>query len=307
LADLLEHRGYLQDQHRFDAYDEALRSLAPQRVVLDLGAGTGLLGLTALRRGAAQVYAVEATGLADWTSAIATSNRAEDRYVVIPGSSRELVLPKRVDLVVCDQLGGFICEGMPLPALADAASRHLKPGGRLMPSKVEFAVRPLRSPSVADHLDFWEAPHFDLNVLPLRSAAVGTPLYEHSPASTFAGLPSSLGVLDTSDHFESVELRTTIHVAGNGPVNALAGFFTAELAPGITITNAPDDPLRIDRQHIVLPLDPPFETRHADTLEVRIRALLHSGVLSWTVSDAGGSRRRHSTWQGYSGQPIPRG
>jgi precorrin-6B methylase 2 len=307
LGDLLEHRHYLQDDRRFAAYERALAGVAPGRIVLDLGAGTGLLGLTALRHGAKRVYAIEYTGFADWTRAVADRNASSDAYVVLRGSSRKIDLPERVDVIACDQLGAFICEGMPLPVLADAADRHLRPGGRLVPTTIEFAVRALRSDTVERHLAFWTTPRFELDVSPLREIAVATPVYEHSRIETLAGPPASLGVLAAGEHAKTVDLRTTVRVDRAGPVNGLAGFFTAELAPGVTITTAPGDPARIDRENIVLPIDPPIDCSDGDTLDVRIRALLESGILVWTVRPTDGAPRRHSTWQGFTAAAIPRG
>lgn len=306
MAHLLEHRHYLQDPRRFAGYDRALSQLAPQRSVLDLGAGSGLLGLTALRHGARQVYAVEATGLADWTQAIATRNSRPGEYVLIRGSSLEIDLPERVDLVVCDQLGAFICEGMALPVLADAAQRHLKPGGQLIPRAIEFGVQALQSEAVAHHLGFWDAPHFDLDMSALRDVALGTPIYERSPADALAGPPGSLGVLDAAGHADAVDLRGSVQIRRSCHVNGLAGFFTAHLAPDATITTAPGSATAIDRDNIVLPLDPPFHCAAGDTLDVRIRALLRTGVLVWTVCSAEDARRRHSTWQGFTATAIPR-
>lgn len=306
MGDLHEHRHYLQDARRFAAYDSALAAVASGRTVLDLGAGTGLLGLTALRHGARRVYAVEATGFADLTRAIAARNATDGHYVVVRGSSRKIELPEKVDVVVCDQLGAFVCEGMPLPVLADAASRHLRPGGRLMPETIEFAVQALQSPAVDRHLAFWTPPRFGLDVSPLRETAVGTPIYVHTPGEELAGPPASLGVLGAGDHPDTVDLRTTVSVDCAGPVNGLAGFFTASLAPGVTITTRPADPNRIDRENIVLAIDPPIECASGDELAVRIRALLHSEVLTWTVRMDGESPRRHSTWQGFTAAPIPR-
>ncbi|MEA2283028.1 MAG: type protein arginine methyltransferase [Solirubrobacteraceae bacterium] len=307
MGDLLEHRHYLEDARRFAAYDRALEHVARGKIVLDLGAGTGLLGLAALRHGARRVYGVESTGFADLTRAIAERNAAPGEYVVLRGSSRKIDLPEQVDVVLCDQLGAFICEGMPLPALADAARRHLRSGGRLMPETIEFGVQALRSQAVGRHLGFWAAPRFELDVSPLRETAVATPIYEHTRAAELAGPPASLGVLGAGAHADTLDLRTTVFVDDAGPVNGLAGFFTASLAPGVTITTRPADPNRIDRENIVLAIDPPIECSSGDGLDVRVRALLHSGVLAWAVHSAGEPPRRHSTWQGFTAAPIARG
>ena len=49
-----EHREYLSDRNRLDVYARAIAELVkPGAVVVDLGAGTGIMGLLACRAGAA--------------------------------------------------------------------------------------------------------------------------------------------------------------------------------------------------------------------------------------------------------------
>ncbi len=58
-----------------DAYQRALRALVrPGDVVLDLGAGTGILSMLAARLGAARVHAVEAMPIARLASALVEQN-----------------------------------------------------------------------------------------------------------------------------------------------------------------------------------------------------------------------------------------
>ena len=55
-----EHYGYLADQVKLEQYQAAIdRLVRPEHVVLDLGCGSGLLGLMALRAGASKVLFVE--------------------------------------------------------------------------------------------------------------------------------------------------------------------------------------------------------------------------------------------------------
>ena len=57
---LEEHFGYLADKVKIDRYEAAIgKVVRPGHVVLDLGCGSGLLGLMALRAGAAKVLFVE--------------------------------------------------------------------------------------------------------------------------------------------------------------------------------------------------------------------------------------------------------
>ena len=61
---LNEHYGYLVDRVKRERYQAAIdRLVRPGQVVMDLGCGSGVLGLMALRAGAAEVFFVEEHGL----------------------------------------------------------------------------------------------------------------------------------------------------------------------------------------------------------------------------------------------------
>lgn len=308
MASLSEHRHYLGDEVRFAAYERALRILcADGPTVLDLGAGTGLLGMTALRCGARKVYGVERTGLSDFTAALAAANGfGEDRYQVSRGRSTEIDLPEQVDLVISDQLGAFAVEGSPFTALSDAAARHLRPGGQLVPSAVELWLAPVDSARVRDHLEFWSGPRFGLDVSPLRDLAVGKTRYEHLRREELMATPIRLAHLSTSEARSALDLRADYEIARAGSVNGLAGWFRAELAPGIWISTAPGAEERIDREGVLMPLDPSFACRPGDRLQARFRALLGDDLTVWEASREGEPVRRHSTWQSYTAAPIPK-
>jgi protein arginine N-methyltransferase 1 len=308
LASLSEHRHYLGDEVRFAAYERALRALCGGGpTVLDLGAGTGLLGLTALRCGARKVYGVEATGLADFTAALARANGfGADRYDIISGKSTEIDLPEQVDLVVSDQLGAFAVEGSPFPILSDAALRHLSSGGRLVPSVVELWMAPVDSGGIHHHLEFWSSPRFALDVSPLRDLAAGKWVYERLRDEEFMASPARLARLGTSEARSALDLRAEFEIGRDGVVNGLAGWFRAELAPGVWISTAPGAPDRIDREGVLMPLDPMFACRQGDVLKTRFRALLGDALNVWEASREGEPVRRHSTWQSYTATPIQR-
>lgn len=306
MASLSEHRQYLCDDVRFAAYERALRILCAEGpTVLDLGAGTGLLGVTALRLGARKVYGVESTGLADFTTAIARANGFDaDRYQVIVGRSTEIDLLEQVDLVISDQLGAYAVEGSPFPSLCDAAARHLRPGGRLIPSAVELWLAPVDSARVREHIEFWSSPRFGLDASPLRSLAAGTLLYQHLRDEEFVAPPALLARLSTRDARSTLDLRAPFEIARGAAVNGLAGWFRAELAPDVSISTAPGAEDRIDREGILMALDPSLKCEPGNVLQTRFRALLADGLTVWEAERDGEAVRRHSTWQSYTAAPI---
>lgn len=95
------------------------------RQVVDMGCGTGILGLLAAKEGAAAVLAVDYD---DWACANArenvTRNGLADRVTVVQGSSGQLT-GLRVDAVLANINRNILLEHLPAYAAA------LKPGGRL--------------------------------------------------------------------------------------------------------------------------------------------------------------------------------
>jgi protein arginine N-methyltransferase 1 len=90
-----EHRLYLSDAVRVRAYERAICAIVrPGDVVLDLGAGTGVLGLLACRAGARRVYAVDGGGILGVARALARANGVADRITHVStggGAALELV------------------------------------------------------------------------------------------------------------------------------------------------------------------------------------------------------------------------
>ncbi len=72
---ITEHAGYLRDEIRLSAYRAALTTVVkPGMSVLDLGAGTGILGLLAADAGARVVYAVDDGGITEVARSITRWN-----------------------------------------------------------------------------------------------------------------------------------------------------------------------------------------------------------------------------------------
>jgi hypothetical protein len=81
--------------------------------------------------------------------------------------------------------------------------------------------------------------------------------------------------------------------------DGLCGFFQAELAPGIWMTNDPRSADSIYRRPAFLPFDRPLPLAAGEALSVRVRVLPADSIVSWDVSRADGSdRMSHSTWRG---------
>merc|ERR1719377_286094 len=101
----------LEDSHRTGSYYNAIvsnPSCFQDKVVLDVGAGTCVLAMFAAQAGAKQVFAVEATNMAQRGKRIVESNGLSDVIRVIQGTIETVSLPCEVDIIVSEWMGYFL-------------------------------------------------------------------------------------------------------------------------------------------------------------------------------------------------------
>lgn len=131
------YRSVMADADRNTFYKNAIDKYCKDKIVLDLGAGLGLLSLMAIRAGAKKVYALEVNPIA--VKALKKLKEDENllNLVIIESSSWDAELPEKVDVIVHEIFGPFLVDEMCLHTLKDA-EKFLKPGGLLIPEKFGF-------------------------------------------------------------------------------------------------------------------------------------------------------------------------
>ena len=141
-ADVAVHQIMLQDQARNEAYWAALQAHAKGKIVLDVGSGTGFLSILAARAGAAHVYAVEASAMAEVSKDIIEDNMLSDTITVITGRVEDVSLPCMVDIIVSEWMGFYLVHESMMRSVLIARDRFLKPGGVMMPETAEILCAP---------------------------------------------------------------------------------------------------------------------------------------------------------------------
>jgi predicted RNA methylase len=79
------HKEMLQDEARVEAYRTALNSLSIDKVVIDVGAGTGILSLMAMDAGARCVYALEYSSIAKQAEIAFSKRKEKSKMMVFKG------------------------------------------------------------------------------------------------------------------------------------------------------------------------------------------------------------------------------
>eukprot|EP00897_Mesotaenium_endlicherianum_P007065 jgi/Mesen1/6387/ME000329S05556 len=147
-AFLYHQKEMLSDRVRMEAYYKAVFRNArhfKDKVVLDVGTGSGILAIWAAKAGARKVYAVEATDMAQHAKKLVVSNNVGNIVEVIQGSVEDTDLPEKVDVIISEWMGYFLVRESMFDSVIAARDRWLKPDGIMYPSHARMWLAPMRS------------------------------------------------------------------------------------------------------------------------------------------------------------------
>ena len=145
---LYHQKDMLQDVGRMDAYRNAILrnpGCFEGKVVLDVGAGSGVLSIWAAMAGAKRVYAVEATSMAQHARRLCQQNGVGDIVVVLEGYMEQQTLPEKVDIIVSEWMGYYLLREAMIDSVIKARDTWLAPGGAMFPSHAVLSMAPLCS------------------------------------------------------------------------------------------------------------------------------------------------------------------
>jgi protein arginine N-methyltransferase 1 len=306
-------RGYgamIADGVRMAAYRAALaRAIEPGDVVLDLGAGTGIMSLLACQLGAGKVYAVEPSDALAVARQLAQDNGCADRIEFLQASSFDVRLPAPVDVLVSDLRGILPLHGGHIPAIVDARRRLLAPGGVQIPARDRVLAQLVSDAPLHDEgVRIWRDGALGLDLRgALRWAAHQMHKAELS-RSTMLEQPQAMFELDYAT-VESASAKAAAHwtVAGDAVAHGLGAWFETELAEGIGYSNAPDQPRAIYGQ-MFFPFPEPLALARNDVVTVRLAANFIDDVYVWqwqtSVRDAAGGLRREFDQSSFQATPV---
>jgi precorrin-6B methylase 2 len=284
-AQLTEHQGYLADERRIAAYRAALAEIVQTGdVVLDLGAGTGILGYLACEAGAKAVIAVDRSDILETARRIAADNGYLDRITHIKALSTEAMLETLVDVVVCDQIGGMVHDAGVLSAFADARKRLLAPGGRFVPSSFRIFAAPVSCPDVRARLEFWSSAPASIDVSAVRPLAANTEWMLNLTAAEMVRLADETELASfSSDHDAPISGTVEFEAKSAGAFDGFVGWFEAQLSPTVTLTNNPWSPDRFNRWCNFYPIDRAIDVANGERIRLTLDIRPQHRIVSWTI------------------------
>ena len=284
------------DARRNEVYQTALRGvIGPDTVVLDLGAGTGVLGLIAARLGARRVYLVEPEDIIGVAEEIARANGLQDRVRCLRGRIEDVEIPERVDVVVSVMTGNFLVTEDLLPALFKTRDRFLKPGGLLLPSAATMEVVPVSAPAVhAREIAAWSTPQDGVDLSAARAYAANTVFYKSEGVrdARFLADPATLVAIDLTTAVEDhVHGEVDLNVTRGGLCHGWLGWFRMKLGDRWLSTSPRETPMHWSQAF--LPLDPPLPLERGERATLTVDRPSR-GDWTWQVKTRAGVQR-HST------------
>ena len=265
------------------AYREALRrTVKPGDVVVDLGAGTGLLSFFAIEAGARHVYAIEMSATAEVAAKLIVANGLQERITLIGNNSAKVRLPELCDLLVTNAYDSFCFDDENIvPYIADARRRFLKPGARIIPESCDTVLMPFSSDAFGPGLFPERLYGFDYQAF--REVRFGAPITVAAPGKAFTCLgPQKLFArlnfyeITKAPGAASVEFR----VSSEGRLDGFLGWFESQLCEGVVFSNAPHLPATCWLQ-LCFPVQDQPGVCPGDTITLHLDPQMVAGEPQW--------------------------
>ncbi|CAN8260209.1 unnamed protein product [Cochlearia groenlandica] len=177
---LLHQQNMLQDYVRTGTYYAAVmenRSDFDGRVVVDVGAGSGILSMFAAQAGAKHVYAVEASEMAEYARTLIAGNPLfAERITIIKGKVEDIELPEKADVLISEPMGTLLVNERMLESYVIARDRFMSPNGKMFPALGRIHVAPFSDEllfiEMANKALFWQQQnYYGVDLTPLVGSA----------------------------------------------------------------------------------------------------------------------------------------
>ncbi|GJQ67093.1 CARM1 [Trypoxylus dichotomus] len=257
---LSQQQNMLQDFIRTYTYQRAILcniSDFKDKVVLDVGAGSGILSFFAAQAGAKRIYAVEASTMAHYAQKLVQSNNLQDNITVIPGKIEEIELPEKVDVIISEPMGYMLYNERMLETYLHA-KKWLIPNGKMFPSRGDLHIAPFTDDALFmeqfSKANFWFQTCFHgVNLSAIQNCAVKE--YFRQPiVDTFdIRICLSKSVRHVVDFLEAnetdlhtIDIPLEFHLLESGTCHGLAFWFDVAFQGSqqtIWLSTGPTEPL----------------------------------------------------------------
>lgn len=190
----------LKDEVRTRSYMNAIvqnKHIFKDKVVLDVGCGTAILSMFAVKAGAKHVIGVDMSTIIYKAREIVKVNGMADKITLIQGKMEEVKLPfEHVDIIISEWMGYFLLYESMLDTVLYARDRYLVKGGLIFPDKATIFAAGIEDGEYKDEkIGFWDNVYgFDYS--PLKATALSEPLVDTVEINAVVTDPANILTLD---------------------------------------------------------------------------------------------------------------
>uniref|UniRef100_A0A7N6BXS2 Protein arginine N-methyltransferase 3 n=1 Tax=Anabas testudineus TaxID=64144 RepID=A0A7N6BXS2_ANATE len=182
------HEEMLKDKVRTESYRNFMYQnpeVFRDKVVLDVGCGTGILSMFAARAGAKKVIAVDQSEIIYQAMDIVRSNQLEDKITLIKGRIEDINLPvEKVDIIISEWMGYFLLFESMLDSVLYARDLYLADGGSVYPDLCNISLVAVGDTQKhQDRIAFWDDV-YGFNMACMKKAVVPEAMVEVVKADT---------------------------------------------------------------------------------------------------------------------------
>ncbi|RHZ56744.1 hypothetical protein CDV55_105293 [Aspergillus turcosus] len=194
------HEEMLKDDVRTRSYRDSIyqnRHIFKDKVVLDVGCGTGILSMFAAKAGAKHVIGVDMSSIIEKAREIVAVNGLSDKITLLQGKMEEVQLPfPTVDIIISEWMGYFLLYESMLDTVLYARDRYLAPGGKIFPDKATMYLAAIEDGEYKDDkIGFWDNVYgFDYS--PMKEIALTEPLVDTVEVKALVTDPCSIITFD---------------------------------------------------------------------------------------------------------------
>jgi protein arginine N-methyltransferase 1 len=304
---LSSHHLLLRDRVRNEAFRRAIRRVVrPGDVVLDVGAGTGILSAFALEAGARHVYLVEAVDILSCAQKILRRSGWSRRVTLIRGKAENISYKGgKVDAILIELIGSFGVDENILDVLPPVRNQVLRDGGSIIPQRLRLLVAPVAHASFERELRLYRSVRYGVDLSPLAALADNNVYLINLRTADLLAEPQQLMEFDLltcrQSRFDR-HVHFTIHRRGR--LIGFAGWFEVDLCEGMELSNSP----KTNQTHwdqVLFPVGESVSVRSGDSVSFRLRYGTPSGVDEWTWSGALRTRQAQRRFRFSSEKRFP--
>ncbi|XP_070535885.1 protein arginine N-methyltransferase 3-like [Ptychodera flava] len=274
------HEEMLKDKVRTESYRDFIYKnshVFKDKVVLDVGCGTGILSMFAAKAGARQVIAVDQSEIIYQAMDIVRENGLEKQITLIKGRIEDVDLPvEKVDVIISEWMGYFLLFESMLDSVLYARDKYLAPQGLVYPDRCTISLVAVGDKEMHDsRIAFWEDVYgFKMNCM--KTCVLQESCVEDVNPDSIISSPAEVKVIDVGcTDVKDLDFSSDfcLQITKDDLCTALVGyfdiFFEKDCSTKVSFSTAP----HCDKTHwkqTVFTLANPISLKKGDVINGRI-------------------------------------